>query len=134
MAGIPCRAAAAYFAAAFSAGFMLGTIRVLLIEPLVGPVWSVFLELPVMLVFCVLAARWIIDRFSVEPTPWARLRMGIAALILLVAAETFLGVFGFGVPVADQVAAYAGMRGVLTLAGQICFALIPLMVARKQAM
>lgn len=131
-AGSPERAALAYFGLIFAAGFIMGTIRVLLVEPRLGPSWSVALELPVMLGLSAFAARWLAGLFAVEPAAPALLRMGLVALALLVAAETVLGLCAFGQSIADQVTAYASPRGILTLAGQIGFGLMPLLVARRR--
>ena len=133
LAGRPERAALAYFGIVFVAGFALGTIRVLFIEPHLGPVWSVALELPVMLGVSAFVACWVVGVCSVEPVASALLRMGLVALVLLVAAETPLGLFAFGLSIADQFSAYASLRGALTLAGQVGFGLMPLLVARKRS-
>ena len=42
----------------FGAGFLLGPIRVLLLEPHIGALWAVAIEVPLLLVVMVLAARW----------------------------------------------------------------------------
>lgn len=132
LAGRPERAALAYFGIVFMAGFVFGTIRVLFIEPRLGPVLSVALELPVMLGVSAFVARWIVGVFSVEPVASALLRMGLVALVLLVTAETALGLFAFGLSIADQFSVYASLRGALNLAGQVGFGLMPLLVARKR--
>lgn len=132
MAGNPERAALAYFGLVFAAGFAMGTIRVLFLEPRLGPSWSVALELPVMLGVSAFAARWLVEALMVERSKQALLRMGLVALVLLVAAEAALGLFVFRQPLADQLAAYAGSRGVLTLVGQVGFGLMPLLVARRR--
>lgn len=133
MIGCPERAALAYFGLVFAAGFVMGTIRVLLVEPYLGPAWAVALELPVMLGISAVAARWIVKVLAVEPATAPLLRMGLLALALLVAAETALGLLAFGQSVSDQLAAYVGPRGMLTLAGQIGFGLMPLFVTRRRS-
>lgn len=50
--------AVAYFLLVFGAGFVLGTVRVLLILPLVGERAAELLEMPLMLTVIVFAARW----------------------------------------------------------------------------
>ena len=133
MTGSPERAALAYFGLVFAAGFAIGVLRVLLVEPNLGPAWAVALELPVMLGLSAVVARWIVGVLAVEPATAPLLRTGLVALALLVAAETALGLLAFGQSVADQLAAYASPRGALTLAGQIGFGLMPLLVARGRS-
>jgi hypothetical protein len=53
------RAALTYFALVFGAGFILGPIRVLLLEPQVGTRMAELMETPLMFVVIVLAARWL---------------------------------------------------------------------------
>lgn len=79
-----------YFAVVFAAGFVLGTVRVLAIVPLIGARTAELVEFPVMLLVSFVAARWIIRKLTIPPTFYARLGMGTVALILLLAAE-----FGF---------------------------------------
>jgi len=58
------KAAVVYFAAVFSAGFVLGPIRILLIVLRFGVRVAELMEVPVMLVVIVLAARWLVRKFE----------------------------------------------------------------------
>ncbi len=79
-----------YFAFVFGAGFVLGTIRTLWVVPRVGTRTAELMEMPLMLVVTIVAARWTVLRLSV-PMMWsARLEMGCIALVLMLIAE-----FGF---------------------------------------
>ena len=53
------RAGIAYFAAAFAAGFALGTVRVLLVEPVFGELPAILAETPLMLAVSFVLARWL---------------------------------------------------------------------------
>ncbi|TYR31980.1 hypothetical protein FY036_12885 [Mesorhizobium microcysteis] len=130
--GRPERAGLAYFAAVFATGFLFGTVRVLFVEGLIGTELAVAAELPAMLAVSWLAARFLVVRVRVGDAPAARLRMGFAALCLLVLAETVLGVALFGQTVGQHFADYATLRGALTLIGQAGFGLMPLFVARRR--
>ena len=57
-------AAAAYWAAVFALGFVLGTIRVLWLAPLIGLLPATALELPFMLAASWLVAGLVIARFG----------------------------------------------------------------------
>ncbi len=133
MTGHWVRAGAAYFAGVFAAGFALGTLRVLFVEELAGPVLSVALETPVMLAIAWFVAGYVLRRFDMPVDAGARIAMGALGLVLLVAAETALASAGFGVPVAEHFAGYLSARGAVTAFGQIVFALIPLLRARIAA-
>jgi hypothetical protein len=120
---------AAYFALVFLAGFVLGTVRVLLLAPRLGTLTAVLLELPVILTVSWFACGWISRRFSVPAGAWHRLRMGAVAFFLLIAAEIALAA-AFGRAPSTYLASLGTVEGAFGLAGQILFGLIPLLRAR----
>ena len=56
-AGVLC------FALVFGAGFVLGTIRTLWVVPRFGTRIAELMEMPIMLIVTIVAARWIVLRF-----------------------------------------------------------------------
>lgn len=120
-------AAAVYFAIVFALGFVFGTVRVLMTAPALGEVWATVVELPVMLAASWFACGWTIERFRVPSGAGARAGMGLMALLLLLTAETALGVIGFGRTVDMQFAQYLETGPLLGLLAQIAFASFPLM-------
>jgi hypothetical protein len=125
------RAGLAYAGLVFAAGFVLGTVRVLALAPAVGPLAAVALELPVMLALSWIAARIVLARLPVPARPGPRLAMGAVALAALLGAEAALGVLGFGQSLAAWAAGLVTPEGMLGLAGQGLFALLPrLMIGR----
>ncbi len=121
----PARAGALYFLVLFACGIVLGTIRTLILAPVVGPMAAVTLELPVML-----GLSWIVAGRLTRGRPalagaGARLVMGGVALILLLGAEFALAGMVFGQAPAAYLAALATPHGALGLAGQLGFGLIP---------
>jgi hypothetical protein len=82
------KAAALYVAIVFAAGFVLGTLRVLVVEPAFGPVIAVLLELPVLLVISWLVCTRIIGWFNIPATTIDCLVMGALAFGLLMIIET----------------------------------------------
>lgn len=74
------KAAIAYFAIVFGAGFVLGPIRILFAVPRVGERVAELLEAPLMLIVSVLAARWIVRRFQLPARTVFRLGTGLIAL------------------------------------------------------
>lgn len=117
------RAAIRYWLGVFALGFMLGTVRTLWLEPALGPLAAVALELPVML-----AASWwwagrVLARWPV-PSRRAALGTGLLAFALLLASEWALAL-AFGQTGAQWLAALARPAGALGLAGQALFGLMP---------
>ena len=84
------KAALFYFAIAFGVGFVLGTIRTLWLLPRLGARSAELLEMPVMLVVIMAAARLVVRKQSLPSTKSARLAVGCIGLVLMLAAE-----FGF---------------------------------------
>ena len=121
------RAGFFYFAIVFAIGFLLGTIRVLVLVPRMGELVSVLIEFPV-----ILAASWIVCGRLIAglrvPGHWRfRLTMGAVAFALLMVAELVLSVSLLGNSPAEHLARYRSLHGALGLAGQILFAAFPLL-------
>jgi len=119
------RAGVLFFVAVFAAGFVLGTLRVLVLLPRMGELAAVAVELPVMLMLSWVIAGILIRRCDVSARAGARLAMGGLALALLLLAEATLGVLGFGQSLEQHLAHYLTPAGALGLAGQGVFGLIP---------
>jgi hypothetical protein len=124
------RPALRYFAAIFALGFVLGTVRTLWLAPAIGEGPAVLAELPVML-----AASWWLARRIVRgaalPSLNAALAMGLIAFALLLLAELALARFGFGQTPGQWLASLGRMPGLLGLAGQALFGLMPGLVWRR---
>lgn len=115
--------ALAYWLGVFALGFVLGTLRTLWLEPALGQLPAVALELPVML-----AASWwwsgrVLARWP-QPTRRVALGAGALAFALLLASEWTLAM-ALGQTGAEWLAALARPAGALGLAGQVLFALFP---------
>lgn len=121
------RAGAFYFAVVFAAGFILGTARVLLLAPRLGELLATVLELPLMLAISWLASGKLIARFRIPPRTEPRLTMGAVAFALLMLAEVLLSVTLFERSMNEFVEGLATPQGMLGFAGQLLFALMPLL-------
>jgi hypothetical protein len=87
---MPVAAGCFWFAAIFALGFLLGPIRILVLEPHLGPAGAVAVEAVPMLAGMIALAPWAARLFDV-PAAWRpRLTMGLTGLALTVAAETAL--------------------------------------------
>ncbi len=116
-------AAALYFAIMFGLGFLLGPVRVLLLEPRIGAAGAVLVEAVPMIAAMTVAAPWAARRFGVAPAIGPRLGMGLAALVLLMLAETILDILMRGrVMWAERLGSADGLIGYALL---LVFALMP---------
>jgi hypothetical protein len=52
-----------YFALVFGVGFLLGVVRVLLLEPFLSERWAELTEMPLMLMAIALSAQFVVQRF-----------------------------------------------------------------------
>ena len=129
------KAGTTYFATVFAVGFVLGTVRVLLLLPFIGEAAAVFFEIPIILVASWIAARWTINRFDVSGEVAARLMMGAFAFALLILGELAVSGLLFGRPLQDTLDAYRSLPGAGGLFAQVIFALLPVaqaMLLRKR--
>lgn len=128
------RAAAAgllYFAIVFAAGAMLGAARMFVVEPGLGAMAAVLIELPLMVAVSWCICRWLFARLAVPGDTASRLVMGGLAFILLMVAELALTLFALEGTVASHLAAYRTPAALVGLAGQLAFAVMPLAVRRS---
>jgi hypothetical protein len=121
-----------YFALVFGAGFVLGALRVTLVVPRLGVRYAELLEMPLMLIVIVSAARWVVRRFELPAAPLPRLRVGIAALALLVVAELLLSVALTGRTISEYVASRDPVSGTVYLLMLVFFAAMPALVLRHR--
>jgi hypothetical protein len=117
----------AYFGIVFCAGFVLGSVRVLEVAPRIGALFAVLLETPVILGVSCIACRACTRWFRVPRRLSARACMGGIAFALLMCAEIGLATFLFRQPAMAYLASFASPAGALGLAGQIAFAMLPVL-------
>jgi hypothetical protein len=124
------KAAIAYFALVFGAGFFMGVVRVPFLVPRLGIRTAELLEMPLMFVAIVLSARFVVRRFALAPSVAVRLGTGLTALFLVVLAElSFAATLGGQTP-AEYVAGRDPISGSVYLAMLCVFAAMPLILAR----
>jgi hypothetical protein len=129
--GLVLRAGAAYFALVFSAGFLLGSIRVPFLVPRLGERVAELLEAPVMLVVIFFASRHVVRRFAVTSLARASLAVGLFALVLLLAAEVSLAVAISGHSVLEYISGRDPVSGSVYLASLLLYAALPWLHARR---
>lgn len=117
-------AGTAYAIAIFLIGSVLGVVRILALEPRLGALKATALELPLMLGLAWLVSAFLAHHAEIPPRAPDRLLMGGLALLLLLGAEMGLAVMLY------RSVDYREPAALLGLAGQVAFALFPLLQAR----
>ena len=121
----------AYAAAVFGAGFVLGSIRVLVVVPRIGARAAELLELPLMIGVSFLAAGWVNRRLDVGDPFGKRLAVGTIALLVLLAAEVATGVALRGVSLRDALINRDPVSGSLYYFSLALFAVLPALRAGR---
>jgi hypothetical protein len=124
-------AAAIYFLAVFGTGFLLGTIRVLALEPRLGAVAATLCEAPFLLMAMAVAAYWTPRLVRIAAGFGAMLLVGLGALVLQQAADLAVGTAVRGISVHDQFARLATPEGAIYAALLVLFALMPAIVSTR---
>jgi hypothetical protein len=125
------KAGVLYFALAFGAGFVLGTVRVLWIVPSFGTRTAELMEAPLMLGVTLLAARWVVRRLSLPPGAATRLPVGLAALAFLLGAEFTVVLAIRGLTFREYLASRDPVAGTVYIVMLAIFAVMPVLVARR---
>ena len=123
------KASLLYFALVFGAGFVLGPVRLLWAVPRFGVRTAELMEMPIMLVVTIVAARWVIRRLGVPPTVRSRLGMGCTALGLLLLAEFGLVLRLRGLSIQEYLASRDPVSGTAYYAMLGVVAIMPLVMA-----
>jgi hypothetical protein len=121
-------AAVLYSAVVFSVGFLLGPIRVLWLEPRVGPLVAVLCEAPFILVAMMAAARWAPGAAGLQRRLVPLLLTGAGALALQQVADLGVGILLRGVSPADQLAHFTRPEGQVYALLLLAFAIMPLLL------
>lgn len=119
-----------YFFLVFLTGFLLGVIRILLIEPLIGVRWAELSEMPLMLIAIVLASRWVVQHEKLEDLA-DRLWVGGLALLFMLAMEVFLVLQLRDMSLQEMAASRDKVSGSVYLIMLCVFALFPAFGQRR---
>jgi hypothetical protein len=116
-----------YFVIVFGAGFLLGPIRVLLLEPRLGSLVAVLCEAPLILTAMIFAARRVPSALRLKRDAGVMTVVGCAALILLLASDSIVGVLLRGIGIAAQFERFLTVEGQVYAGLLILFAAMPLL-------
>jgi hypothetical protein len=122
--------AVVYFAIVLGTGFVLGAIRVPFLVPRIGERYAELLEMPIMFVVIVVAARYVVRRFDLPVNLSIRLQVGFAALAMSILAELLLAAALQGRSVAQYIASRDPVSGSVYLGILLLFALMPSILGR----
>lgn len=117
-----------YFALVFGIGFLLGTVRVLLLESRFGERWAELAEMPFMLIAITLSARFVIRQFPATRRA-SHLVSGGVALILLILMEFTLVIAIRGLTITQYFAERDPIAGAAYVLMLIIFAAMPWLLA-----
>lgn len=123
---------ALYFGIVFCVGFLLGPIRVLWLEPRLGALLAVVLEMPLLLTAMAVAARWSPRKAGMDLGIGPLMAMGVGALALVLAADFSIGTWLRGLTVSQQIRQFSTPAGLLYAASLAAFAAMPLLVNRAR--
>jgi hypothetical protein len=128
-ATLSVKAGIAYAVTVFAVGFLLGTARVLLLAPRVGPTVAVSIETPI-----ILGASWYVSstwmkRLGVGTEIHTRILVGAVAFVTLMILEIVLSIGLFHRTIDAYIAGLRSPAGAIGLAAQFCFATFPLLNA-----
>ncbi|MBS0327333.1 MAG: hypothetical protein JSS46_12415 [Proteobacteria bacterium] len=109
----------------FTAGFVLGSVRVPFLVPRFGERLAELAEMPLMLLAMFVAAGYVVGRrqFTMPERRW--LLVGLLALLFLVAAEFLMASLLAGRGVVEYVADRDPVSGSVYLAMLLVFAVMP---------
>jgi hypothetical protein len=122
---------ATYFAIVFAVAFAIGTVRVVFVEPAVGALAAVLLEIPIIVAVSAAAAHVLLVRMPFDTNQ--RAMIGIVAFTLLLMTECALAALLFDRTPTKWANDLMTPPGLLGLGGQIVFAIMPLIVRRSAA-
>jgi hypothetical protein len=123
-------AAALYFAIVFAVGFLLGPVRVLWLEPRVGPILATACEAPFLLAAMVVVARWVPRLVRLPLDRASLLLMGGGALVLQQVADFAVGIGLRDIGPSEQLAQFTTLQGLIYAALLIAFVVMPLLLNR----
>ncbi len=127
------RAGTLCFMVTFIAGFVLGTVRQLVVAPVAGEAAAVALEAPFMLVVAFVAARWVVSRYRLPPKLDVRAGVGLIALTLLLSTEVAAAGALRGWTVSEWIGHFGTPAGMLSLLLFLLFAAMPTILLTRQS-
>jgi len=121
-----------YFTLVFSAGFLLGVARVLVLVPRVGERTAELLEAPVMVLVCYFSARRVVQHYP-STARRTHLLSGLIALAILLSFESLVALVVCGISILQYLESRDPISGVVYVASLGVFAILPWFVSGRAA-
>jgi hypothetical protein len=122
-----------YFTVVFAVGFVLGTIRVLLVAPNLGARLSDLIEAPIMIAVSLLSARWLVRRYPDVTATAFWLGVGLVGLGLLLLVEFTVVLWVRGLSFSEYLATRDPVSSTVYFASLGAFAVFPAPLCRREA-
>jgi hypothetical protein len=122
-------AATLYFLLVFGAGFVVGTLRVLVVVPLLGERTAELLEMPLMLGVIAVAARWTV-RHRLDGRQSSALSVGFIAMGFVLLADLAVGMLLRGMSASEVFLDRDPVSGTAYYASLLLFAAMPAIITR----
>jgi hypothetical protein len=119
-----------YFLLVFGAGFVLGTVRVLVLVPLLGERAAELMEMPLMLGIIAASARWIVRHGLVQDRRSSALVVGFIALGMVLIADLAVGMWLRGLSATEVFLDRDPVSGAAYYASLLLFAAMPAIMTR----
>jgi hypothetical protein len=123
---------ALYFAGVFAAGFLLGVIRTLWVEPGLGTRVAELMEAPIMLLVITFAARALVRRHVELAQGRLWLAAGVIALAILLGVELTVVLRLRGLSLSEYFATRDAVSGTVYCLLLIVFAVMPLVMFSRR--
>ena len=126
------KAALLYFVIVFGAGSVLGPIRMLLVVPRLGERIAELIEMPLMLIIIILAARFVVRRFHLPAHVIYYLATGVLAFALGLLFEFGVVLKLRGLTLTEYFETRDPVATAVYYFTLVVFALMPLLVKKKR--
>jgi hypothetical protein len=124
------QAGIAFYVLLFGLGFLLGTLRQILVQHGLSRDLLVLIEIPLLLAYAWWVTGWAVQRFAVPTDQATRLMMGGVMLTLLRLSEAVIGSALTGAGFFAQLVPIGSLMGFVEFAAQVICALYPILHAR----
>ncbi len=125
------KAGAVYFLIALGAGFVLEVIRLEVVALHFSTRMAQVMEIPSHLLAMIIAARWVINRFTLPPFPGIRLSVGFVALSLWLVMEWIIVLPFHGLSLDEYLAIQDPIVGTLPIGALGVLTVMPFLVGYR---
>ncbi len=122
------RAGLYYFALVFGAGFILGTVRELLITPHFGRALSILVEAPFMLLAIYVSTCLVLKHIRINRTSISHISIGLIGFILILFSDFTIGVKMRNISVHEQLNHFIDPAGIIYLGLLLVFTTMPFLI------